>query len=241
MEGEVAISGHFFNVMVPGFHNHLNLPSSFCEKLKDENSKRAILKSRIGKWKIDVCRNGEGIIRFENGWPQFVRDHGLSIEDFVVFEHTGDFHFNISIFDHTACEKEFPVESKKEHQENSKRESDKANVTFYHTRNPHFFLTMKPSFALKTPGVHIPVEFVRSVNLSQKSSITLMDPQGREWPVKLRLQTKSRLRARMYSGWHDFYVSNELKNGDVCVFELNSTSPRCTTALFNVQISRATV
>ncbi|KAL7153082.1 hypothetical protein ABFS83_04G141500 [Erythranthe nasuta] len=229
MEGEIAKSRHFFNVMVPaGFHNHLNLPSSFCNKLKEEKSKRAILKSRIGKWKIDVCRNSEGLICFENGWPQFVNDHCLSIGDFVVFEHTGDFHFNVSVFDHTACEKEFPVEPKNERQENN-------------TPNPHFVLTMKPSFAQKKPGVHIPVEFVRSVNLSQKSRLTLMDPQGREWPVKLRLQTKGRLRARMYSGWHDFYVSNELKNGDVCVFELNSTSPRCTTALFNVQISRATV
>ncbi|KAL8056835.1 hypothetical protein ABFX02_04G144900 [Erythranthe guttata] len=225
MEGEI-ISRHFFNVMVPGFHTHLNLPSAFCKKLKEKKSKRAILKTRIGKWKIDVCRNSEGLICFENGWPQFVNDHSLGIGDFVVFEHTGNFHFNVSVFDHTACEKEFPVEPKNERHENN-------------TRNPHFVLTMKPSFALRQPRVNIPIVFARSSSLGDKSSATIRDPHKRAWPVKLVLETNGRSRVLMCRGWHDFYVSNQLKDGDICRFELNHGSRQTKNAVMDVQISRA--
>ncbi|KAL8056833.1 hypothetical protein ABFX02_04G144700 [Erythranthe guttata] len=227
MEGEI-ISRHFFNVISPGFQNHFNLPSSFCNKLKEEKSKRAILKSRIGKWKIDVCRNNEGLIRFENGWPQFVNDHCLSIGDFVVFEHTANFHFNVSVFDHTACEKEFPVEPKNDRQENN-------------TRDPHFVLTMKPSFAHEKARVNIPAEFARSNNLCDKSSVALRDPCRRAWTVELKLQKIGPFRLVMWKGWHAFYVSNHLKDGDICHFELNPDSLQSTTALMDVHISRASV
>ncbi|KAL0420530.1 UNVERIFIED_CONTAM: B3 domain-containing protein REM5, partial [Sesamum latifolium] len=63
---------------------------------------------------MNVCRDPEGLICFKNGWPQFVHDHGLRVGDFVVFEHTGDLHFNAVVFDVSACEKEFLVEFTKE-------------------------------------------------------------------------------------------------------------------------------
>ncbi|EYU23606.1 hypothetical protein MIMGU_mgv11b015827mg [Erythranthe guttata] len=221
--------------MVPGFQTHLNLPSAVCKKLKEKKSKRAILKSSIGKWKIDVCRNNEGLICFENGWPQFVNDHCLSIGDFVVFEHTGDFNFNVSVFDHTACEKELSIESKKERRENNKGELD------HNSQTPHFVLTMKPSFARRQPRVNIPRVFVRSNSLGDKSSATLRDPHKRAWPVKLVLEANGRSRVLMCRGWHDFYVSNELKDGDICRFELNLGSLQTKNAVMDVQISRALV
>ncbi|KAI3463812.1 hypothetical protein Pfo_020475 [Paulownia fortunei] len=248
MEGKIAMARHFFKVMMPGFQEKLNLPPALSETLKEEKSELAILKSRKGMWKINVCRNSEGLICFKDGWPQFAHHHGLSIGDFVLFEHTGDLHFNAFVFDRTACEKEFLIELKKEHEEapeavnpnyhprNTKREPDKESVKSYHSENPHFILTMKPHHAHKDAKVTIPAEFLRLNKLGQKSSLILRDPRRRAWPVRLLVQKTGHFRLRMDRGWHDFYVSNELKDGDVCLFDLNPHSLQSTTVLMDVQI-----
>ncbi|KAK6153472.1 hypothetical protein DH2020_013111 [Rehmannia glutinosa] len=258
---------HFFKVMMPGFEEKLKLPPAFSAKLKEEKSKEAILKSRKGTWKMKVCRiNREDLICFEHGWPQFVDDHGLNIGDFVVFEHIGNLRFNAFIFDRTACEKEFNlVEAKKEINDattgvakphfNPKntnstfsfyciyhlREPDKESVkSSYHSKNPHFILTMKPHHAHKNANVTIPAEFVRSNNLGDKSRVILRDHRGREWPMKLLVQKFPQFRFRISTGWHDFYVSNDLKDGDICFFDLNSKS-QSTTVLMDVQIFPAPI
>lgn len=85
----------------------------------------------------------------------------------------------------------------------------------------------------------IPTKFLKASNIWDKySSLTLRDPLGREWPVKLVIST-TQFRVEMHTGWHDFYVSNELKRGDDCLFELiNCPSVGSTTPLLSVQIFR---
>ncbi|PIN16414.1 hypothetical protein CDL12_10932 [Handroanthus impetiginosus] len=39
-------------------------------------------------------------------------------------------------------------------------------------------------------------------------------------------------------GWYKFYKSNKLKDGDFCIFELHTDSPRSKTVVMDVQISR---
>lgn len=84
--------------------------------MQQEKSERAILTSLIGKWEINVCRNGEGAMCFLDGWPQFVNHHSLSIGEIVLFRHTANLHFNVFVFDSTACEEEFLLQPKKEQQ-----------------------------------------------------------------------------------------------------------------------------
>ncbi|KAG8388753.1 hypothetical protein BUALT_Bualt02G0158100 [Buddleja alternifolia] len=247
-----ATNRRFFKFMMPGFHQKLNLPPAFCEKLKDENSKRAIINSCRGTWKISICKDRDGLICFENGWPIFVHQHGLNIGDVVLFEHTGELHFNAFFFDPSACEKEFFVEVKKEHEEepepvnadyhsrNKEREPvKKGSGISYHSYNEHFIVTMTPYHAYKTGKVTVPAEFSRSNNFWEIGSVTLRDPRRKAWPVKLLFQRSGQLRCRMERGWHDFYVSNKLKEGDVCVFDLNRHSKQPTTVLMDVQIFRA--
>lgn len=98
-----------------------------------------MLKSRKGTSKIKVCRNGEGEIIFQDGWPQFVDHHSLSIGDFLVFEHVGRLKFNVFVFGPNACEKEFLIEVKREsdnHEAVNPSRPKKSKSTF-------FFLSMK--------------------------------------------------------------------------------------------------
>ncbi|KAL0335537.1 UNVERIFIED_CONTAM: putative B3 domain-containing protein [Sesamum radiatum] len=199
MAEKLAASRHFFKVMIPGFQQKLKLPPGFCEKLKEEKSREAIVRSRKGTWKMKVCRNVEGgngmMMSLEEGWGAFVCAHGLSVGDFLVFEHTGRLHFNALVFDPSACEKEFLVEFKKED---------------HHHQEP--------------PQGNTKIKFMRSNNLEKMSSVTLRNPADQRklaWSVRVWVEETPRLRGRMDRGWHDFYVANKLKDGDVCVFELN--------------------
>ncbi|KAL2254100.1 B3 domain-containing protein Os01g0723500-like [Sesamum indicum] len=241
MAEKLAASRHFFKVMIPGFQQKLNLPPGFCKKLKKEKSREAIVTSGKGTWKMKVCRNvGGGMMSLEDGWGAFVCAHGLSVGDFVVFEHTGQLHFNALVFDPSACEKEFLVEFKKEHRHqdtaNTRRKSGHVS---YHSKKPHFILTMKPYHAHKQGRVTIPVKFMRSNNLEKISSVTLRSPdhERRAWSVRVLVEETPNLRGRMDRGWHDFYVANKLKDGDVCVFELNRRlSRRPTSVSLDVKI-----
>ncbi|KAL7160620.1 hypothetical protein ABFS83_01G108300 [Erythranthe nasuta] len=258
MEGEVAISSrHFFKIMMPGFKDELILPRSVCKKLKQVNMMKlvAILKSGKESWKIDqVCRsnNEDGMMCLKGeGWTQFVNHHKLSVADFLVFEYNinitttaPQLHLNLLLF-HTssASEKDFLLHShnKQRHHHSTNttppRESDKDSVESDRRQNSEFFLTMKPSHACKhAPKVTIPAEFVRWNNLSKISRITLRDPYGIAWPVKLVYETIGKFPLRMGTGWPDFYAANNLKNGDVCRFQLNPCLLKSKSVVFDVKI-----
>lgn len=91
--------------------------------MKQEKSEWAMLKSRRGRWKIKVSRDGEGLISFQLGWPQFVNQHTLSFGDFLLFQHVGGFNFNVLIFDPSCCEKDYSavVQSKEDSTVNRRR------------------------------------------------------------------------------------------------------------------------
>ncbi|KAH6781669.1 hypothetical protein C2S52_001559 [Perilla frutescens var. hirtella] len=242
-EDEVAIMRRFLKIMTPGFRERLKLPSAFCEKLKQEKSEKAILESRIGMWEMKVCRNcGDDQIYFEDGWPRFVAENGLSVGDCLVFQHTQELHFNVVVYDPSACEKRFLVEpDENEHEVVTKEAAvnpgGKADVEPHHSQRPYFTVEMTAFLASKNARVNIPIEFVKSNNLVGKREVILRDG-GRRWAVRVVQvgEKVSRYRVWMGSGWHDFYESNELKVGDVCLFQLDPSSPTSTTALFDVRI-----
>ncbi|KAL6519174.1 hypothetical protein OROGR_018494 [Orobanche gracilis] len=245
MEGKMVRTSRFFKVMMPGFQEKLNLPPAISTNLKESESERAILRSRRGAWRINLSRDTtKCLISFKDGWPQFVRHHGLSIGDFVVFEHIGDFHFNAFVFDRTACEKEFLVQSKKKEHDvangvikdvghtetNSRDQRDRESAKSYDSENPHFVLEMKPHHAGKSAMVNIPANFLRSNEIRHQngSKMILRDPRGKEWPLTLFVERSRPFHVRMCKGWHDFYVSNDLKDGDVCSFYVDRKSLKST-------------
>ncbi|KAL3525120.1 hypothetical protein ACH5RR_013492 [Cinchona calisaya] len=94
------------------FFCHLNsyesLPPIISRKLVRENVEEATLISCKCSWKVKIGLNSnDGLACFEHGWNCFVKEHGLKIGHFAVFEHVGNLHFKVTVFDSTACEKKF--------------------------------------------------------------------------------------------------------------------------------------
>ncbi|KAA8528580.1 hypothetical protein F0562_035935 [Nyssa sinensis] len=283
MERKLPIAKHFFKVMMPGFLTELYIPPAFCGQLGEVKSEEAILTSRKGSWHIKIGKRDKGFIYFREGWDNFVQHHGLCLGDFAVFEHIGDMHFNVYVFDSSACEKEFPLklareikrepqvaheikrepyvayEIKKESRvayeikkeprgvnihenvKHIKREWSLKAAASYSPERPHFVTTIKASNGKPaSPYLNIPAEFLKSNNLGQTSSITLRDPSGKLWSAELKSRNTNSLscniRTFIANGWYEFYDSNKLKKGDVCLFELNHSTRRSKTVVMDVHI-----
>lgn len=78
----------------------------------------AFLVSRRGTWKVGVGEFNnnninQGLALTGKEWYSFVKSHDLSVGHFLVFEHSGDMHFNTLVLDSTTCDKEFPEDDKK--------------------------------------------------------------------------------------------------------------------------------
>ncbi|KAJ9704913.1 hypothetical protein PVL29_003121 [Vitis rotundifolia] len=79
--------------------------------------------------------------------------------------------------------------------------------------NPSFTIIMKP---YKNRLLYVPTEFGRK-HLKRKS-IKLEDSTGRQWPLSCLLNRGGNI--RLSKGWNEFVEEKNLKEGDVCVFEL---------------------
>ncbi|XP_051116699.1 B3 domain-containing protein REM8-like [Andrographis paniculata] len=257
---------HFFKIMMPGFQHKLNLPESFCNNLKLKAKKivpkEAVVKSRLGTWRMTViCKNiGRGlnpIISFTNGWPDFVVRHGLTLWDLVVFQHTpsvDDLQFTVVfVFDATASQKDpsivLPKSSLNLSSPNSKKTLTKKNQQQEKKRgsadagknNVFFTATVKRWPVAKR--MWIPVEFLRAAKMEKTTSVVLRNGDGREWGVVVTMSRErggKGVRGRMGAGWGQFYDENNLKAGDVCTFHLVSNkrlrSPNHHLIVIDVQI-----
>ncbi|CAK9178591.1 unnamed protein product [Ilex paraguariensis] len=248
MDGTLPITRHFFKVMMPGFLAKASIPPAFCRKLKEERLDEAILTSCKGSWTVKIGKGSKGNIYFEEGWDIFVQQHCLSLGDFVVFEHTGNLHFNTYVFGPNACEKDFSSNLENEEKrapagvnspDHVKGEIPLKASPSYGTGCSHFVSTITASNgSCHNPYMNVPVEFSRSNNLRQISSIILRDPSGKSWPVAIRSIGRGPRckRTHLTNGWLEFYKSNKLKEGDVCIFELNGSAGSSGTFMMDVQI-----
>lgn len=63
----------------------------------------------------------------------------------------------------------------------------------------------------------IPAYFLGDHLPKQKTTILLRDPKGRAWEVTFIADD---CRSHLSGGWSAFSVGNNLKEGDVCIFEV---------------------
>ncbi|KAK7302197.1 hypothetical protein RJT34_13079 [Clitoria ternatea] len=83
--------------------NHI--PPRFGRIVSDLVDKKVILKDLNGQqWKVKVSKVN-GSIAFEEGWDVFSMDHGLEVGYFLVFNYNKDSHFDVKIYDTSACER----------------------------------------------------------------------------------------------------------------------------------------
>ncbi|OIT30622.1 PREDICTED: B3 domain-containing protein REM8-like [Nicotiana attenuata] len=251
MENELPISRRFFKVMVPGFHAKLPIPPDFCLKLKGEKSEKGTLKHGKGTWNVEIGRSKNGVMWFDKGWEQFVQNYNLRIGDFAVFEHLGNMNFSVSLLDSTGCDKKYLMleDGKQQQQVPSQVKSPECRIE---KRKPegdvllHQYVKGSSEFTARikeynvrkrSPYLHIPTEFCHSNALLQNTIITLTGPSGISCPVSLRICSGGKtLYVIMTTGWRNFFLSNKLKVGDVCIFQIDRTNSDSKSITMNVRV-----
>ncbi|KAG9440775.1 hypothetical protein H6P81_020940 [Aristolochia fimbriata] len=98
---------HFFRIMMGNFAKHLRIPPAFTKFVSAKASKDVTLVGPSGKnRRVKLDMRGKNYTYLKDGWQDFVKDHSLQEYDLLVFRYNGEEHFNVQIFDKTACEKE---------------------------------------------------------------------------------------------------------------------------------------
>ncbi|KAF8405108.1 hypothetical protein HHK36_010006 [Tetracentron sinense] len=93
--------------------NLQGIPRKFVRKFRNTLSDVAFLKVPSGKiWRVGL-RKADGEVWFQNGWQEFMEYHSIHDGHFLVFRYDGNSHFHVLIFDMSACEIEYPFDTKK--------------------------------------------------------------------------------------------------------------------------------
>ncbi|XP_057975152.1 B3 domain-containing protein REM16-like isoform X2 [Malania oleifera] len=100
-------SMHFAQFLSEDFDQQLIIPKKIADNLKDKLPETVALKGPSGiMWNVELTSSGDSLI-FKNGWKEFVKDHCLEENDFLIFRYNRNSHFDVLIFDHQSlCEKE---------------------------------------------------------------------------------------------------------------------------------------
>ncbi|XP_065851031.1 B3 domain-containing protein REM13-like isoform X2 [Euphorbia lathyris] len=218
---------HFFKPLLPGFQDDFLIPAAYSKYLKEQNCETAMLGSRQGGklWPVKInCR------RFEDGWKQFVEDHGLQIGDFLVFRHEGDLVFYVLVFDRTSCEKEYPsFTATEDHEQNLPRDSisgkkvktsleEKASSSVL--EYPYSVIQLTPN-SIKKSRLKIPHKFAREHGLYDRlCSMILKDEEGNCWPALLYKSSNGK--TYIAGGWTSYIAAHKLKAGDSLIVELTT-------------------
>jgi hypothetical protein len=83
------------------------LPKTFSNNVKKKLPENVTLRGPSGVvWNVGLTTRDDTLLYFTNGWQQFVKDHSLKENDFLVFKYNGESHFEVLIFDgESNCEK----------------------------------------------------------------------------------------------------------------------------------------
>uniref|UniRef100_A0A1S3C6V0 TF-B3 domain-containing protein n=2 Tax=Cucumis melo TaxID=3656 RepID=A0A1S3C6V0_CUCME len=101
--------------------------------------------------------------------------------------------------------------------------------------NPSFMVTMRPSYIQTGNYLSLPRRFGERY-IKESVDVKLEVGDGRSWRVWCGVRWAfTRRRTELKGGWKRFAVDNELKEGDICVFELMEKNDA---VLFKVAIFR---
>ncbi|XP_031122546.1 B3 domain-containing protein REM17-like [Ipomoea triloba] len=209
---------HFFKPIHEGFKNGVNIPTAFLAKyLKGQGPKFAILRRGDRSWRVKI--SGGRIIA--DGWEKFGAENGLNVGDFVVFRKEGDRVFDVSVFEPSLCERDWPLPHggcPVTQPSNNFCSAARDTTSTSPADHPYFVSTIK-SYCLKRQELYLPMEFAMSNGLvaEEKREMILRDDKERSWSVVMgRVGNNFSLR----QGWQSFQMANDLKEGDAYKFEL---------------------
>ncbi|XP_077244498.1 B3 domain-containing protein REM5-like isoform X6 [Tasmannia lanceolata] len=228
----------FLKPIFPESFQKISIPIAFHKFLVGEKSDIAVLNSRRGKsWRVKVKGGIDGVF-FEDGWGDFVADHGLCSGEILVFRYQGNMVFDVTVFDKTACEKSYEKKMEKQRERKDEKHVGASKVlhsggqkvgfegsSCYKPKAPHFLSTIK-SVNLTRCYMGIPEEFAgpHRESFQYMKQIILKDPEGRSFPVTIsnRRKPSGFVSTFLCGGWRRFAIINKLEVGDACIFELTA-------------------
>ncbi|XP_062102209.1 B3 domain-containing protein LOC_Os12g40090-like [Humulus lupulus] len=101
---------------------------------------------------------------------------------------------------------------------------------------PFFKIVIQPSYVDSRHGLNVPLNFAMTQLKEGAAILSILN--GGSWPIQFQMRhikTNGEMRADFRCGWIEFVRDNDLKVGDVCIFELLNKSDN----LFRVSIVRA--
>lgn len=103
----------------------------------------------------------------------------------------------------------------------------------FKSKCPFFVVFMQPSYVSGSFTVNIPLTFVRDYLTATHSRLDMelrLSEGKKKWSVRCTYNSRN---VKIYRGWKEFVVENNLVVGDVCVFELVMGAK-----IFNVTVYR---
>ncbi|XP_076948381.1 uncharacterized protein LOC143620608 [Bidens hawaiensis] len=219
----------------------LSLPKAFVRRYFEKIPKSPILVSVTGKhsWRVEFEKIGEEYC-FGNGWEKLVEDVGLCVRDVVIFWMIDAFKFCVSFLGVNGCEKDLPVYKISWvlslfcfylfiylFKSNGfltirfcRHDDDDDGDEVMEGENLCYKKVFRRSFRYY---MRLPVKFVKAAGLEHPKSITLKDPEGKEWTMGIHVE---RYRTNKYkycltAGWSVFRKYHKLSDGDVLTFVYN--------------------
>ncbi|XP_050211906.2 B3 domain-containing transcription factor VRN1-like [Mercurialis annua] len=101
------------------------IPRKFVRFYGNNLSNSVVLKVPSGaNWKLELVKC-DGEIWFQNGWQEFVKFYSIVYGSFLVFEYNQtNSEFNVTIFDTSALEIDYPLEIANRNNEESHQETE---------------------------------------------------------------------------------------------------------------------
>ncbi|CAI8606380.1 unnamed protein product [Vicia faba] len=184
-------------------NNHfqqLELPKTFSNNVRKKLPENVSLKSHSGVvWNIGL-RTRDDSVYFTNGWQQFVKDHSLKENDFLVFKYNGV---------QTATG---------QGQNTSGFKSWQEDIYWTHFQFIRFTRFLSTHFEQQ---LALPKTFSNNVKKKLPQNVTIKGPSGVVYNVGLTTRDDSLF---FTNGWQQFVKDHSLKENDFLVFKYNGKS-----------------
>ncbi|CAK8569558.1 unnamed protein product [Lathyrus sativus] len=219
---------HFTQFLHYDFQQQLALPKTFSNNVKKKLPGNVTLKSHSGVvWNIGLTTRDDSVY-FTNGWQQFVKDHSLKENDFLVFKYNGKSHFEVLIFDGECfCEKAASYfvgkcgdaqTVKGGGQKCSGFKSWEEDIYWTHFQFIRFTQFLSTHFEQQ---LAIPKTFSNNVKKKLPENVTIKGPSGAVYDVGLKTRDDT---LYFTNGWQKFVKDHSLKENDFLVFKYNGKS-----------------
>ncbi|XP_039688815.1 putative B3 domain-containing protein Os03g0621600 isoform X2 [Medicago truncatula] len=204
---------------ITDFHHQLALPKTFSDNLKKKLPENVTIKCPSGiVWNIGLTARGDTVY-FTNSWQQFVKDHSLKENDFLVFKYNGESHFEVLIFNgNSFCEKAASYFVQKCGQAHSPSSGGVEDIYWSYFKFTHFTLLVHTNFERH---LALPKTFSDNLNKKLPENVTLKGPSGVTWNI--RLTTRDGF-VYFVDGWQQFMNDHSLKANDFLVCKYNGES-----------------